>query len=249
MAPPHQPLASLHAPVPPPFQPSISMSSSTPIGISSSPGVSQATDTQRSRTPNAPLPLERPSSLSPPVTTASESSHSPRMSSIPGSVLLPPPVSSIGFTRPAFSNAPTSLLFPHLSSAASLAAASSTAAFYSGLRNLQQFQQQHAAAAAAAALQASVSPAGTASSGLGFLSSSSDIKLNGASSISPPLLHTIPSLRLPTSSGFIPISISPKGIVDARASDTSCGSGVVGGTSPPRISPRSGSAFSVESNS
>ena len=199
--------------------------------MSSTPDAVQSNDTQRSSPPSSSVHGDRPLSASPPAAT---SSLSPKITNIAGASSFAPPSSTIGFTKPAISSAQSSLFFPHLTPAASLAAASSTAAFYSGLRNLQQFQQQqqHAAAVAAAALQATASPPGNPST----------------SQTSPPLFNGIPSLRLPTSSGFVPISMSPKCLND-RISDPGSNGATGGGASPPRTSPRSISAFSVESNS
>ena len=245
MQPPSQPVAPIPQPMHSPFQSPTSLSSSMSLGMKVTPDMIQSNETQRSTSPNLSLPSEKPSSPSPPPATAS--SHSPKVLNPPGIASLTSSSSSVGISKPAFTSAPSSLFFPHLAPAASFAAASSTAAFYSGLRNLQQFQQQQqAAAAAAAALQATVSQSGPTSSTLGSINSNSDVPFNG---VSPPLLGAMPSLRLPTSSSFVPISMSPKGGANIRISDLSDVNGAAGGASPPRISPRSGSAFSVESTS
>ena len=247
MHPPSQPLAPIPQSIHSPFQSPTSMNPSMPIRMSGTPDAMQSNETQRSSPPSSSVHIERPLSSSPPSAAAG---HSPKISYNPVTPSLPPTTSNVGFTKPAISSASSSLFFPHLSPAASLAAASSTAAFYSGLRNLQQFQQQqHAAAVAAAALQANASPSGTAPPVLGSINSNSDNTINGVSQISPPLFNAIPSLRLPTSSGFVPISVSPKCANDNRMSEGSCVGGAIGGASPPRISPRSISDFSVESNS
>ena len=211
--------------------------------ISGTPDGIQSHETQRSSPPSSSVNVDRPVSSSPP---ASAENSSPKAVNIAGQEnSIPQPLSSSGFTKPPVSSSSSSLFFPHLSPAASLAAASSTAAFYSGLRNLQQFQQQQAAAAAAVALHGNVSTPGVTASAasVGPIQSNSDNSLRTGSQISPPIFN---ALRLPTSSGFVPISVSPKFTSDSRISDANC---VNGGASPPRISPRSISAFSMESNS
>ena len=246
MHPPSQPIAPIPQSMHSPFQTPTTLNPSMPIRMSGTPEAMQSNEPQRSSPPSSSVHIERPLSSSPPCTAG----HSPKISNNSGTPSLPPSTSNVGFTKPVISSASSSLFFPHLSPAASLAAASSTAAFYSGLRNLQQFQQQqHAAAVAAAALHANTSPSGSAPAVLGSINSNSDNTINGVSQISPPLFNAIPSLRLPTSSGFVPISVSPKCANDNRMSEGSCVSGAIGGASPPRISPRSISAFSVESNS
>jgi hypothetical protein len=243
MHPHSQPLAPIPQSIHSPFQSPTTLSQSMPIRMSGTPDAMQSNETQCSSPPSSSVHIERPMSSSPPFTATG---HSPNNSGTP---YLPPTTSTVGFTKPAISSASSSLFFPHLSPAASLAAASSTAAFYSGLRNLQQFQQQQHAAAMAAALQANATQSGGAPPGLGSINSNSENTINGVSQISPPLFNAIPSLRIPTSTGFVPISVSPKCANDTRMSEVSCISGTIGGASPPRTSPRSISAFSVESNS
>ena len=233
--PPTQPLAPIPQGIHPPFQ-----SPTTPVRISGTPDVAPPNEAQRSSPSSTTMNIDRPLSSSPPANVDNCSPKTLNLSGPPSS--LPQSSPSSGFTKPPVSSSSSSLFFPHLSPAASLAAASSTAAFYSGLRNLQQFQQQQAAAAAAAALHGTASSPHS-SSALGSTPSNPDNSLRTSSQISPPLFN---ALRLPTSSGFVPISVSPKYASDSRISDASC---VNGGASPPRISPRSISAFSVESNS
>ena len=236
--PPTQPLAPIPQAIHSPFQ-----SPTAPIRISGTPDGIQSHETQRSSPPSSSVTVDRPMSSSPPAQTENSS---PKAVYIAGQAnSIPQPSSGSGFTKPPVSSSPSSLFFPHLSPAASLAAASSTAAFYSGLRNLQQFQQQQAAAAAAVALHGNVSSPGvtTSAASIGPIQSNSDNSLRTGSQISPPIFN---ALRLPTSSGFVPISVSPKFANDSRISDVNC---VSGGASPPRVSPRSISAFSVESNS
>ena len=241
--PPTQPLAPLPQAIHPPFQSPTSLGTSAQMRLSGTPDGAHSIETQRSSPPSSTVNVDRPLSSSPPSNTANCSPRTLHMAGPPSS--LPQPASSVGFTKPAISSSSSSLFFPHLSPAASLAAASSTAAFYSGLRNLQQFQQQHqAAAVAAAALQASAPSPGAISSAstVGLTQSNPENTLSTGSQISPPLFN---ALRFPTTSGFIPISVSPKYASESRISDGSC---IGGGASPPRTSPRSISAFSVDSN-